>query len=43
MVIDTIRFVRGILETEVNSTLDNPVCHLLSMHAANGNGNHVII
>ena len=27
MVIDTIEFVRGILEIEVNSTLDNPVCH----------------
>ena len=35
MVIDTIKFVRGILKTEVNSTLDNPVCHLLlSMNAA---------
>jgi len=40
VVIDTIRFVRGILETEVNSTLDNPVCHL---HAASGNGNLVRI
>jgi len=35
VVIDTIKFVRGILKTEVNSTLDNPVCHLLlSMNAA---------
>ena len=27
VVIDTIEFVRGILKTEVNSTLDNPVCY----------------
>lgn len=27
VVLDTIEFVRGILKTEVNSTLDNPVCH----------------
>ena len=30
VVIDTLEFVRGILKTEVNSTLDNPVCQLLS-------------